>query len=195
MDSTADIADLKRQIARQLKTQSRVIGLLENEIQARNDALAAAEKTKLERLAVDRVGKIMAGPYQRCDDALRDSFNVLAPQPRAGEEPEDFERRLYKFAHKYLSPASPLANVRADDLTSETLPIFMPRMIEEIYKAKRDPLTVDDSTGYREVLNYNKDTQQLASREFIGNRCFVADYARKGKMVRIREPYEFGRGY
>jgi hypothetical protein len=167
--------ELKAAIAEQNRMQATALGLIERIAQAKADAATKAEKDVLRRKAVDRTGKRFMDLQQKFDDALSDAFHVRAPQPRADEELDDYHRRLFRLARKYVSPNSDIANVRVDGLDDAVVLNNMSDMLlKELHRSKRDPRTVDDASGFR-VIEKTDDIGRVCSREFIGNTSFVLD--------------------
>jgi hypothetical protein len=123
---------------------------------------------------------------QRADDAFA-SWNMRAPAPVLGEDPDDYRRKLMILAKNQLPENHELRKVTVKRIPGDALDNFE----KMYYDACRDAGSRNDSAPPGQMRMVEKVNPQNGQKfiEFLGTRSFIHDfpsYARR--VVGFRTP-------
>jgi hypothetical protein len=130
---------------------------------------------------------------ERADNALS-SWDIRAPAPTLGEDPDKYRRDLAVKLKKQLPEAHELRQVQYRRLDDTSLSVFEPQLYRAVHDEARNPNTVPRGE-FRRVVNL--DANGMKSVEFIGPESFVKQFTRPGRRVtsfRTDHGYIDGRG-
>jgi hypothetical protein len=122
---------------------------------------------------------------ERADDALQ-PWGLRAPHPVIGEDIDGYRRQLLIQAKRQLPDDHPLRRVQVRQLAADALAALEPQIYSACQQAAYDANTVPADQPLRRVEEL--DANGLKIVKWIGQRSFVHDFTRPGRLARIRNP-------
>jgi hypothetical protein len=151
---------------------------------ADQDRVIEELRTKLPRPVTDDEWAQLVGYQARADEALV-SFGRRAPRPLAGEEPENYRRRVADLLRPY-SPRWKEVPIAA--MADATFKVCEEQIYADAVVAARTPTDLAGG-GIRAVPKTSSGGHNVT--EFVGGTHFVKQFARPPRRVMIRDPQSF----
>ena len=122
---------------------------------------------------------------ERADNSLQ-PWGLRAPHPVLGEDIDRYRRQLLIQAKRQLPDDHPLRGIQIKQLRDDALAALEPQIYDACQKAARRADTVPVDAPLRRVET--RDANGLTIVDWIGQRSFVHDFTRPGRLARIRTP-------
>ena len=125
----------------------------------------------------------------RYADAYR-AFGVEVPMPVDNERPVDFRDRLWNRLRTKLASSHPMADVRADDLSTQVMDNLEPQLLEAaIAEGQRPSMSNLPPSGELVARNRVDSATGERSVEWFGRESYVKQMGRPGRRVlHIKNP-------
>lgn len=137
--------------------------------------------------------ELLTGWREYFDEALR-TIGVRAPMPNLNQSANDYVRETCRsLKHRYLPQNHELYAVQYRGLDADVLERFAPQLVEAVKVEAVNPENLKPGE-IKPIERLDPQTGQVRSRDWIGQRSFVADPAygfRPGrKVVRFLAPVD-----